>query len=329
MKIYLLVLDGVFDTALAALQDTFAIAHDLAQQENTPINAGYWPERVGFAKNIRTANGLIVPTALTASLEPPDVAIVPAVGAKTPDSLDEALSRTDIVQSAAILRRWHSAGTVIAAACTGTFVLAEAGLLDGRASTTSWWLADFFRARYPRVRLDAAKTLIASGRIVTAGAALAHFDLALTLIRRESRSLASTTARYLSIENLRSCDAAFAMPHYISTHDPMVERFENWAQQHLSSGFSLARAAKAVGASPRTLSRKMHRSLGKTPLAVFQDLRIARAVFLLQTTKSTVEEIAAEIGYADSGSLRLLLRRKLGNRVSDLRRGDVPTGQIS
>ena len=320
MKIYLLVLDGVFDTGLAALQDTLSLAHDIARHGSAPTYAGGLPERVGFSSDIRTANGLIVPTRSVTTIEPPDIVIVPALGAKTPIAIEDALSRGDVRQCGEVLRRWHAAGTAVAAACTGTFVLAESGLLDGRFATTSWWLTDLFRARYPRVRLDPSRTVIDAGGVVTAGAALAHFDLALTLIRRESRTLASTAARYLSIEDLRSEHAAFVIPHHAGAHDPVVERFEAWAQQHLSAGFSLSEAAKAVGASARTLTRKMQRSLGKTPLAVFQDLRVARAVFLLQTTEATVEEVSAEVGYADSGSLRLLLRRKLGNRVEDLRR---------
>lgn len=322
MNISLVVLDGVFDTGLAALQDTFALAQDLAREGDTPTGVEISLARASVQQNPRTASGLIVPTELADAAAAPDIAIVPALGAKTPDALVGALASQEIADAGALLCKWRDAGTTIAAACTGTFVLAEAGLLDGAPSTTSWWLADLFRSRYPRVRLDSSRMVLNTGGVVTAGAALAHFDLALSLLRRQSRTLASQVARYLSIEDLRSNHAAFVMPDQVANHNPIVERFESWAESNLASGFSLAEAAKAVGTSPRTLTRKLRSAVGKSPLEVFQDMRVARAIFLLRMTEASVDEIAREVGYADSVSLRMLLRRKLGSRIADLR-GDA------
>lgn len=320
MNLYVFVLDNVFDTGLAALQDTFSIANELASSDGVQASTSFATRRVGLSASVRTASGLMAPVDLAETLEPPDVAIVPAVGARTPAALDAVLSQQHVADAGAILRRWHAEGTTLAGACTGTFILAEAGLLDGKPATTSWWLTRFLRSRYPRIRVDGGRMVLDANGIITAGAALAHFDLALWLIRRESRSLASATARYLSIEDLRSTHAAYAMPDQVANHDPVVERFECWAQRNLASGFSLAAAAKAAGTSPRTLTRKLRQTLDKSPLEVFQDMRVARAVLLLRMTRTSVEEIAAEVGYADSVSLRLLLQRKLGQRISDLRK---------
>ncbi len=326
MNISLVVLDGVFDTGLAALQDTFTLAQDLARSGGGSTGVAISVSRTSVQRNPRTAMGLIVPTELADAGTAPDIAIVPALGAKTPDALERALASQEVADTGALLCTWRDAGTTIAAACTGTFVLAEAGLLDGAPSTTSWWLADLFRSRYPRVRLDTSRMVLSAGGVVTAGAALAHFDLALSLVRRESRTLASKVARYLSIEDLRSSQAAFAMPDQVANHNPVVERFESWAESNLAAGFSLSEAAKAVGTSPRTLTRKLRSAVGKSPLDVFQDMRVARAIFLLRMTEASVDEIAREVGYADSVSLRMLLRRKLGSRISDLR-ADASAGQ--
>lgn len=329
MKISLVILDGVFDTGLAAIQDTFALAHDLARASDPGLDVAFSISRVGVEPSPRTASGLMIPTDAADTAAPPDIAIVPAIGAKTPADLERALASRDVAEAGALLCKWRDAGTTVAAACTGTFVLAEAGLLDGTPSTTSWWLAEYFRSRYPRVRLDTSRMVLSTGGVVTAGAALAHFDLALSLIRRESRALASSAARYLSIEDLRSSHAAFAIPDHVANHRPVVERFESWAQNNLAAGFSLAEAAKAVGASPRTLTRKMRSAVGKSPLEVFQDMRVARAIFLLRMTETSVEEIAREVGYADSVSLRMLVRRKLGCRISDLRSETATPGKRS
>jgi len=89
----------------------------------------------------------------------------------------------------------------------------------------------------------------------------------------------------------------------------------------LAEGFSLDQAAKALATSKRTLARRMESVLGKSPLAFFQDLRIERAVHLLRTGHASVDQIAAEVGYAEGVTLRALLRRRLGRGVREIRRG--------
>jgi transcriptional regulator GlxA family with amidase domain len=191
-------------------------------------------------------------------------------------------------------------------------------VLDGETVTTTWWLAPFFRQRYPRVRLDDRRMLVPSGRVLTAGAALSHMDMALWLIRQVSPSLAETTARYLIVDS-RPSQSAYAMSDHLAHADPLVQKFERWARDRLAEGFSLDEAARTVGASKRTLARRINDVLGKSPLSYFQDLRIERAVHLLRTSSGDVESIAAAVGYADGVALRNLLRRKLGRGVREIR----------
>ena len=100
----------------------------------------------------------------------------------------------------------------------------------------------------------------------------------------------------------------------------MVERFEQWARGRLAEGFSLDEAARAVATSKRTLARRMHAVLGKSPLSYFQSLRVERAVHLLKTGNESVDEIAARVGYADGVTLRTLLRRRLGHGIREIRK---------
>ena len=102
--------------------------------------------------------------------------------------------------------------------------------------------------------------------------------------------------------------------------DPLIQRFERWARGRLAEGFSLDQAAEALATSKRTLARRTQSVLGKSPLAYFQDLRIERAVHLLRTSNASVDQIAAEVGYAEGVTLRALLRRKLGRGVREIRR---------
>jgi transcriptional regulator GlxA family with amidase domain len=232
--------------------------------------------------------------------------------------LAAALATPEAQAAARLLRRWADEGAHVAAACIGTFIAAESGVLDGETVTTTWWLAPFFRQRYPRVRLDDRRLLIRSGRVLTAGAALSHMDMALWLIRQVSPVLAETTARFLIVDS-RPSQSAYAMSDHLAHADPLVHDFERWARDHLAEGFSLDAAARAIGASKRTLARRSNGVLGKSPLSYFQDLRVERAVHLLRTSSETVESIAAAVGYADGVTLRNLLRRKLGRSLRDIR----------
>jgi transcriptional regulator GlxA family with amidase domain len=139
-----------------------------------------------------------------------------------------------------------------------------------------------FERAIPTVRLDESHMLVKSGRLVTAGAALSHMDLALWLIRQQSPKLAAVTAKYLIVDS-RPSQSAYALTDHLIHNDPLVERFERWARTRLAHGFSLDEAAKAVAASKRTLARRMQAVLGKSPLSYFQSLRVERAVHLLKT----------------------------------------------
>ena len=319
MKIAVLAVNGVFDTGLAILRDAFATANELAEMSGLAAPR-FEVATVGVRRRVRTAMGLSLPVAPVARRGAPDWAVVPALGHKMPAPLEAALARPEIADAGAALRAWAARGSLVAAACIGTFVAAESGLLDGHEATTTWWLAPLFRSRYPRVRLDESRMVVPSGRVVTAGAALGHMDLALWLIRQKSPELAALVARYLIVDS-RPAQSAYALVDHLVHSDPTVERFERWARSHLAEGFSLDAAAAAAGTSKRTLARRLEAVLGRTPLAYFQDLRVERAVHLLRTTDASVESIAARVGYADGVTLRALLRRRLGQGVREIRRG--------
>jgi transcriptional regulator GlxA family with amidase domain len=197
-------------------------------------------------------------------------------------------------------------------------VLGRAGVLDGKRATTSWWLGPTFRRMFPAVELDEAEMIVADDGVLTAGAALAHLDLALAVIRERSPDLASLVARYFILDD-RPSQAPFVASTHVAYDDELVKRFDRWVRRHLREPFELARAARAVGASERTLQRRVRAVLGKPPIAFVQDLRLERAVHMLRATRETIDEIAGAVGYEDGSTLRNLLRRKLQTGVRDLR----------
>jgi len=317
MRVNVLVLDSVFDLGLSAVLDAFQTANELAAM------SGFSAERfevkiVGVIKSIKSSQGLIVPVQAIGS-KAPDCVVVPAIGFKMPAALKAALARPDIRDVAVLLQRWARKGAMMTAACIGTFVMAESGLLDHQRATTTWWLAPMFRQRYPNVSLDESNMIVKSGRFVTAGAALSHMDLALWIIRRVSPQLAALTAKYLIVDS-RPSQSAYALTDHLAHSDPIVQRFEDWARARLKHGFSLDDAAKAVGSSKRTLARHMQAVLGKSPLSYFQSLRVERAVHMLKTGNASVDEVAARVGYADGTTLRNLLRRRLKLGIKEIKR---------
>jgi len=317
MRVHVLALDGVFDLGLSAVLDAMQTANELAEI------FGFSSERfdvrvVGVTKSIKTAQGLTVPVQ-AAGAKTPECVVVPAIGFKMPEALEAALGRPDVRKAATLLQHWERRGALMTAACIGTFVMAESGLLDHQRATTTWWLVPMFRRRYPSVLLDESQMVVKSGRFVTAGAALSHMDLALWIIRGVSPKLAALTAKYLIVDS-RPTQSAYALTDHLVHSDPVVQRFEDWARARLKQGFSLDDAARAAGSSKRTLARHMQAVLGKSPLSFFQSLRVERAVHLLKTSEASVDEIAARVGYADGSTLRNLLRRRLKVGIREIKR---------
>jgi transcriptional regulator GlxA family with amidase domain len=317
MRVDVLALDGVFDLGLSAVLDVFQTANELIEISGLAVPR-FELRTVGVRKAVRTSHGFRVPVHAVGT-GAPDCVVVPAIGFKMPGPLEAALARPDVRDATAALRQWDRRSATMTAACIGTFVMAESGLLDHHHATTTWWLAPLFRQRYPNVLLDESNMIVRSGRVVTAGAALSHVDLALYLVRGVSPQLASLTASYLIVDS-RPSQSAYALTDHLVHADPIVQRFERWARARLTQGFSLDAAAKTVGASKRTLARRMQSVLGKSPLSYFQSLRVERAVHLLKTSSASVDEIATRVGYTDGATLRNLLRRQFNLGVKEIRR---------
>ncbi len=321
MRIFILVLEGAFDTGLTTVFDSLTMANGLARAAGIKAEP-FDMSVVGVRPQVRTALGMQVPVRDMSEAPAPDWVILPALKYMTAEELLPVLGRDDVVDAMAALRRWHSGGASVAAACTGTFVLAESGLLDGHAATTTWWLSALFRQRYPQVHLDAHRIVVPSGGALTAGAALSHLDLALCLIRNSNPELAALVAKYL-VYDTRLSQSVYAITDHIAHSDPLVERFDRWAREHLGTAVSLDVVADALATSKRTLTRRLNAVFGKTPIEYIQDLRVERAVHLLKTSKLTVDRIAEQVGYADGVTLRTLLRRRIGKGIRELRVSSV------
>src|SRR5262249_11649956 len=149
MRVNVLVLDNVFDLGLSAVLDTFQTANELIHMSGLTVPP-FEVRIAGVRRAGKTSQGLAVPVNAK-SWRAPDCVVVPAIGFKMPDPLESALARPDIQDAGASLRQWARGGATMTAACVGTFVMAESGLLDQHHATTTWWLAPLFRKQYPHV----------------------------------------------------------------------------------------------------------------------------------------------------------------------------------
>jgi transcriptional regulator GlxA family with amidase domain len=210
MRLVIFALDGLFDTGLTVLLDTFAMANELAASHGFATEP-FDVRLVGVRRRIRTAHGLSTSVEPVSTISRADWVVVPAPGIREPERLIERMQDRDARDAMTYLRRWHADGIGVAAACIGTFLLAETGLLDNREATTTWSLAPFFRQRYPAVNLDDSRMVVASHRVVTAGSAMGHLDLALWLLRQASPELATLVARFMLIDR-RSSQAEYIIP---------------------------------------------------------------------------------------------------------------------
>lgn len=241
---------------------------------------------------------------------PPQVVVTPGLGLADEATLDQGLARPDAQAARRRLCEAAAAGAEVASSCSGVFLLASAGLLDGRRATTSWWLAPIFRRRFPQVTLDTEAMVVADRGMTTAGAAMAQLDLMLSVVaRRGDRRLADQCARYLLLDE-RSSQARYMALSYLAAADAAVAQAEGWARERLGQPFTTGDLAAAAGLSPRTFARRLQRTTGLSPVRFVQRMRVERAIELLETTRLSFEQIAWQIGYAEPSTLRRLLRRE-------------------
>ncbi|MGW4241942.1 GlxA family transcriptional regulator [Nocardia sp. NPDC004722] len=318
MDVAVLVVDGVGDLGLASVLGVFGIANSLLRESNSAISP-WRVQTIAAEAGVRSGNGCLVPSVpLTEFTTAADMLIVPATSA-----LDTGALVREVTDPANTVLLHHisesfAAGAHLAAACTGTFYLAEAGVLDGIAATTSWWLGPVFRRRYPRIDVHDSDTLCVTDRVTTAGATLAHLDLALSLVAERSPELAQTAARYLLAGDRRN-QRQLAISEVLARGDSLIADFERWVRDHLSEQFQITDAAAALGVTPRSLQRATHAELGMSPREFVNEIRLERATVFLQDTAMTVETIARKVGYLNPGTLRTLFRRRRGQTITEVR----------
>ena len=270
---------------------------------------------------LRAANGVPIEAHQGfAELAPPDVVCVPELmiaPTEAPDGRFEA--------EVAWVRDCHARGALIATACSGAMLLAEAGLLDDEDATTHWAFCDLMQRRYPRIRVRPQRAMVAAGdgqRLVMAGGGSSWMDLALYLIARcVGVEAAMQVARINLIDWHHVGQQPFArVASTRQVEDAVIGRCQAWIADHYAHAAPVAGMASHSGLAERSFQRRFKLATGMTPMAYVQTLRIEEAKHLLETTGDALEAIANEVGYDDAAFFGRLFRRSVNLTPAQYRR---------
>ncbi|WP_375171452.1 GlxA family transcriptional regulator [Marinobacter sp.] len=237
-----------------------------------------------------------------------DIIVVPTIGAPIGDVLAQNRSLVQWLSEQA------SSGSLIASNCTGAFLLAEAGLLDGREATTHWGFSNQFRQRYPAVSCHPEKLITVDGALACAGGGMAWWDLGVYLVERfAGAETARQLAKAFVIDAGRTSQAPYSALQAKRYHsDGTVLELQDWLDRHFARPILLAELARQSGLSERSLLRRFKAATGDTPNTYLQLLRVEHVRHHLETSRRPIDEIINAVGYEDISSFSRLFRKHTG-----------------
>jgi AraC family transcriptional activator FtrA len=290
-----------------ALTFDFAIPCEVFGLDRSDI-ASPWYEFLVVAagdRRVRTQTGFVIeaPHDL-AALDRADTIVVPGWSSPEADPSAELV---------AALQRAHSRGVRIVSICTGAFVLAAAGLLDGRRATTHWLFVDELQRRYPAVELDPSVLYVADGTIMTSAGTAAGIDLCLHIVTSDyGADVAAAVSRRMLMPLHRSGGQA----QYVDTPVPQalgdeITELLAWAVARIPAGLSVDDLARHSAVSPRTLTRRFRQATGLAPGEWLQGERLRLARRLLETSDDSIERVSQNAGYDTTVAMRAQFVRRL------------------
>lgn len=263
-------------------------------------------------QGFRTANGAWVePHATLEALAAPEVVCVPELYVAPDARLADYAAEIEWLQTC------HRSGALLAAACTGALLFAEAGLLEHQDATTHWAYCDALQRRFPTVRVHAHRSLVVSGeggRLIMAGGGSSWVDLALYLV---ARLVGVEEAMHLARINLVDWHHEGQQPYAALTisrqvEDACITRCQAWVAYHYDTHSPVAGMVHESGLSERSFKRRFKAATGMTPMEYVHTLRLEEAKQLLESSDAPIEVVAEQVGYADASFFRRLFGRRVG-----------------
>ena len=327
LRIAILAYPGCMGTEIFVVADVLLIAGHIAaslqRARRRPVAiaavAPFEIEVIGLAgRSVTVAGGLTVGAQRPSGRY--DLLVVPGLEIQ---GLDEWTSRLAPLQrELAFIRKTFASGTSVAAVCVGTFLLGEAGLLDGRKATTAWLCAAQLTSRYPGALLTADAVLVEDGAVTTTGAVSSAFDLGLHLVKKTlGAEVATATARVALLSSVRTSQTPFVDTSLLATRLPAFSQaVAQWLGERLCDTYDLERLAQAFHVSSRTLLRRVKAQTGQSPLSLLQQARVDKAKQLLSGTQDSIARITEAVGYADVPTFSRLFAGCVGETPARYRR---------
>lgn len=245
-----------------------------------------------------------------------DLIIIPSEGVNIqPDS-------DSFRQRAAYVKAMHEKGAVVASVCTGAFLLAATGLLDGKEATTHWALASQFNALYPNIKLNTDLLIADSGSVVTAGGISADQDLSMHLISRFcGQETALQTARCTLVNPNQRSQSPFKTFIVNTQHgDETILKCQQLIEEQLGSEITVSSLSDLLAMGTRTLNRRFKQATGHSVIHYIQMSRVERAKHILEREVRSFDSIANELGYDNVSFFRRLFKKQVGLSPKEYRR---------
>jgi transcriptional regulator GlxA family with amidase domain len=235
-------------------------------------------------------------------------------GATSPEPLSPAMI--------AFVRKAAHTFRRVAAICTGAFVLAEAGVLDGRRAATHWAYARELQERFPKVKVDGDRIFINDGPIWTSAGMTAGIDLGLALIENDlGPDVATLVARKLVVYHRRGGgQSQFSTLLDLAPKSDRIQKALTYARENLDTPLTVPQLAEAAHLSPRQFSRAFHAETGQSPAKAIENLRVEAARTLIEQSRHSIDEVARQTGFSDRDHMRRAFLRAFGQPPQVIRR---------
>lgn len=300
--------DGVLGSALAGALDLFSFTGVSWQRFlNEPVEPRFNVQIATLYKqNIKCSNRLtIVPHCDLTEINQCDLLLIPTIG----DSIDKVLANTQALLPHIV--RLSKQGVDIASNCSGAFLVANAGLLNGKKATTHWGYAEKFKRDFPQVELIESQLVTQQDNIFCAAGGSAFYDLGLLLIERYcGRDIAGQVAKTQVIDYRRRSQSLYANINLYKPHnDVLVREVQDYIEDNFAKALSINTICTQFNVIPRTLNRRFQASIDMRPIAYIQAIRVEQAKRLLETGETNLKSLAALVGYEDISSFTRLFKR--------------------
>ncbi|VIO75354.1 HTH-type transcriptional regulator CdhR [Bradyrhizobium ivorense] len=307
MKLAILALEGCMQSAVAGIADILALSNHVMTLRGSAAPFS-WRTLSLDGKPVRAGGGMLLPVdGAIGTRATYDAIIVPG------SLIDHAAAQRlqpQYDRAGAWLRRQHAGGRLIGAFCSGVLLLANAGLLDGRRATITWWLQSELRRRHPKVDLAGDAVITQADRLVCAAGPMSWVDLLLRLIELvEGPEVAKVCADYAVIDTAQRTQAIFMPLDYMLAQDPLLMKADMLVRRTGKTPITVRRLAHALGLSERTLNRRFRELTHEPPQAFITRRRVEHARTLLETTTQPIKAIARATGYEDESSFRKAFRK--------------------